>query len=116
MKTELTRRIESREATVGIIGMGYVGLPLALRFSEAGFWVTGFDEDPAKSEWIADRQRYFAHIADACIGAAVDCGLAVTTDMARTAECDAIIICVPTPLGTVTKNQIYRLSQAPWSL
>ena len=80
--------------------MGYVGLPLALRFSEAGFRVTGFDLDPAKAESIADRQSYFAHITDARISAAVDCGLAVATDMARTAECDAIIICVPTPLGS----------------
>jgi UDP-N-acetyl-D-glucosamine dehydrogenase len=100
MKTELTRRIESKEAVIGIIGMGYVGLPLALRFSEAGFRVTGFDLDPAKAESIADRQSYFAHIADARISAAVDCGLAVATDMARSAECDAIIICVPTPLGS----------------
>jgi UDP-N-acetyl-D-glucosamine dehydrogenase len=80
--------------------MGYVGLPLALRFSEAGFRVTGFDLDPAKAESIADRQSYFAHIADARISVAVDCGLAVTTNTARTAECDAIIICVPTPLGS----------------
>ena len=100
MKTELTRRIESKEAIIGIIGMGYVGLPLALRFSEAGFRVTGFDLDPAKAESIADRRSYFAHIADARISAAVDCGLAVTTDMVRSAECDAIIICVPTPLGS----------------
>jgi UDP-N-acetyl-D-glucosamine dehydrogenase len=100
MKTELTRRIESKEAVIGIIGMGYVGLPLALRFSEAGFRVTGFDLDPAKAESIADRQSYFAHIADARISVAVDCGLAVTTNTARTAECDAIIICVPTPLGS----------------
>ena len=49
MKRELTRRIESKEAVIGIIGMGYVGLPLALRFSEAGFRVTGFDVDPAQS-------------------------------------------------------------------
>ena len=100
MKTELTRRIESKEAVIGIIGMGYVGLPLALRFSEAGFRVLGFDVDPAKAESIANRQSYFAHIADARISAAVDCGLAVTTDMVRSAECDAIIICVPTPLGS----------------
>ena len=99
MKIELTRRIESKEAVIGIIGMGYVGLPLALRFSESGFRVTGFDLDPAKAESVAHRQSYFAHIADARISAAVDCGLTVTTDMARSAECDAIIICVPTPLG-----------------
>ena len=56
MKTELTRRIESKEAVIGMVGMGYVGLPpLALRFSEAGFWVVGFCEDPAKGDSIADR-------------------------------------------------------------
>ena len=56
--------------------------------------------DPAKAVSIAGRQSYFAHIADSRISAAVDCGLAVTADMARTAECDAIVICVPTPLGS----------------
>ena len=55
MKRELTRRIESKVAVIGIVGMGYVGLPLALRFSEAGFWVVGFCEDPAKAYSIADR-------------------------------------------------------------
>ena len=99
MKRDLTYRIESKEAIIGVIGMGYVGLPLALRFSEAGFRVTGFDIDPAKAESIANRQSYFAHIADVRISAAVDRGLAATIDMARAAECDAIIICVPTPLG-----------------
>ena len=83
MKRDLTYRIESKEAIIGVIGMGYVGLPLALRFSEAGFRVTGFDIDPAKAESIANRQSYFAHIADARISAAVDCGLAVTTGMVR---------------------------------
>ena len=53
MKPELTRRIESKEAIIGIIRMGYVGLPLALRFSEAGFLVTGFDVDPVKAVRIA---------------------------------------------------------------
>ena len=100
MKRDVIRRIESKEAIIGIIGMGYVGLPLALRFSEAGFRVRGVDLDSAKAESIADRQSYFAHIADARISSAVDRGLEVTTDMARTAECDAIIICVPTPLGS----------------
>ena len=84
---------------IGIIGMSYVGLPLALRFSEAGFRVTGFDVDPAKAVRIAERQSYFAQIDDARISAAMDFGLASTTDMARSAECDAIIKCVPTPLG-----------------
>jgi UDP-N-acetyl-D-glucosamine dehydrogenase len=100
MKRELIRRIELKEAIIGIIGMGYVGLPLALRFSEAGFRVAGFDVDPAKADSIAEQQSYLAHIPHSRIGAAVDCGLVVTIDMARLAECDAIIICVPTPLGS----------------
>ncbi len=99
MKCELTRRIEAKEAIIGIVGMGYVGLPLALCFSEAGFQVIGFDVDLAKAISIADRQSYFAHIPNVRIGAAVDSGLVVATDFARSAECDAIIICVPTPLG-----------------
>ena len=87
MKRELIRRIESKEAVIGIIGMGYVGLPLALRFSEAGFWTRGFDLDTSKADSIASRQSYLAHISDVRIGAAVDKGLAVTSDIARVADC-----------------------------
>ena len=99
MLPELTKRIEDRDSCIGIVGLGYVGLPLALRFAEAGFKVVGFDIDPRKAEAIAKRQSYFSHISHERVGGAVDQGLSVTSDMAKASDVDAIIICVPTPLG-----------------
>ena len=99
MLPELRKRIEDRDSPIGIVGLGYVGLPLALRFAEAGFKVVGFDIDPCKAEAISKRQSYFSHITDERIAAAVDQGLSVTSDMAKASEVDAIILCLPTPLG-----------------
>ena len=83
MLLELTKRIEDRDSSIGIVGLGYVGLPLALRFAEAGFKVVGFDIDPRKAEAIAKRQSYFSHISHERVGAAIDQGLSVTSDMAQ---------------------------------
>lgn len=99
MQNELITRIQSANAIIGVVGLGYVGLPLALRFVEAGFNVVGFDVDAAKAETIAHRQSYFSHIAHARVARAVDNGFVVTTDMSKCTEVDAMIICVPTPLG-----------------
>ena len=99
MKNELINRIQLGNATIGVIGLGYVGLPLVLRFAETGFNVIGFDVDAAKAETIANRKSYFSHIAHERVGQAVDNGFAVTADMAECALVDVIIICVPTPLG-----------------
>jgi UDP-N-acetyl-D-glucosamine dehydrogenase len=98
--THLLERIANRTARVGIIGQGYVGLPLALVFQEAGFPVTGFDVDPKKVELIAKGESYIKHIGAERVLAAVKSGkYTATTNFDRLAECDAIIICVPTPLG-----------------
>lgn len=99
MQNELVARFDTHKAIIGIIGLGYVGLPLALRFSEAGFEVRGFDVDPAKSQAIAKGLSYFSHISNHRVKQAVENGLTVTADMAESARVDAIIICVPTPLG-----------------
>ena len=99
MKNELIDQILSRSAIIGIIGLGYVGLPLALRFAESGFKVIGFDVDATKAETIANRQSYFTHITHDQVSEAVDRGFTATGDMAKCALIDAIIICVPTPLG-----------------
>ncbi len=94
----LIERCRTRTARVGVIGLGYVGLPLALRFAEAGFPVVGFDIDPAKAAAIASGRSYFLHIPDSAVAAARRRGLEATTDVRRAAEADALIICVPTPL------------------
>jgi UDP-N-acetyl-D-glucosamine dehydrogenase len=84
---------------VGIIGCGYVGLPLGLRFAEAGHRVTGFDTDPAKVEKLNKGQTYIQHIPQNKIQQFVQSKhFAATTDFARLAEVDAVLICVPTPL------------------
>jgi UDP-N-acetyl-D-glucosamine dehydrogenase len=84
---------------IGIVGLGYVGLPLGLAFAKAGNTVLGFDTDPAKIEALAKGESYIHHIPSATIAEAVQAGrLSATCDFARAAEPDAIVICVPTPL------------------
>ncbi|MCS3904365.1 UDP-N-acetyl-D-glucosamine dehydrogenase [Methylohalomonas lacus] len=99
MKQSLLDRIDNRSATIGIIGLGYVGLPLMLRFVEVGFRVLGFDIDPVKADRLNAGESYIEHIPAAKIRAAVKAGLfEASADMSRSAEPDALIICVPTPL------------------
>src|SRR5205823_10784797 len=93
-------RVAARQATVGVIGQGYVGLPLALVFREAGFTVTGFDVDPEKVASISRGESFIRHIGAKRVAKAVASGqYTATTDFDRLERCDAIIICVPTPLG-----------------
>ena len=96
----LLDRIETRTAIVGVIGLGYVGLPLVLLFSESGFPVIGFDVDETKTAALARGESYIRHIGPERVAAAFTGGkAAATVDYDRLAECDAILICVPTPLG-----------------
>jgi len=92
-------RVEARETRVAIIGLGYVGLPLALLFSEAGFSVTGFDIDTAKVAALNEGRSYIHRITAAEIAAARAAGFRASTDFAELRECDAVLICVPTPLA-----------------
>ncbi|MBO0902422.1 nucleotide sugar dehydrogenase [Jiella sp. MQZ13P-4] len=99
MAAAFVGRVESREAKVGIVGLGYVGLPLLLAFHAAGFRTFGFDIDPAKIEKLQGGKSYIHHIAEKRIAALVGSGRTVlTTDYSRIAEVDAMLICVPTPL------------------
>jgi UDP-N-acetyl-D-glucosamine dehydrogenase len=94
----LRAKIEARSARVGIIGLGYVGLPLALLFSEEKFPVTGFDVDAKKVATLEEGGSYIYRIPPTDIQTARGRGFRATADYARTGEMDAIIICVPTPL------------------
>ena len=95
----LKDRLCRRECTIGVIGLGYVGLPLVLRFGEVGFRVIGFDIDPAKVKRLNDGGSYIQHVAAARVQALVGGGrFEATVDLERLTEPDAIIICVPTPL------------------
>ena len=95
----LKERIASKYASVGIYGLGYVGLPLALRFAEVGMKVLGFDIDPRKVEMLNAGQSYIERLEAELILTARSQGFEATGDFARTAEVDALIICVPTPLN-----------------
>ena len=92
-------KIQSRTAKVGVIGMGYVGLPLALLFSEQSFPVTGFDIDKKKVDVLEAGGSYIYRIAPTEIQAARSHGFTATSDYANITSMDAIIICVPTPLN-----------------
>ncbi|TMB58948.1 MAG: nucleotide sugar dehydrogenase [Deltaproteobacteria bacterium] len=95
----LIDRIRRREARCGIIGLGYVGLPLALEFARAGFHTTGIDVDAGKVERIGAGRSYIVDVSDAEIAEAVEAGrLVATTDFAAIRDLDTINICVPTPL------------------
>jgi UDP-N-acetyl-D-glucosamine dehydrogenase len=99
VKKELVERLNSRTAHIGIIGLGYVGLPLVLRYLEVGYRVTGFDIDIRKVTRLNAGESYIERIAGETIRKARDGGFEATTDFSRAAEVDALIICVPTPLN-----------------
>lgn len=92
-------KFKSRDALIGIVGLGYVGLPLMLRYNAIGFRVLGIDIDTVKVEKLNAGQSYIEHIASEHISAARTSGFEATCDFARVSECDALILCVPTPLN-----------------
>jgi UDP-N-acetyl-D-glucosamine dehydrogenase len=96
---QLTTRLRERDAVIGIVGLGYVGLPLTLRYAEAGFRVLGIDIDGDKVQRLNRGESYIRHIATTDVARARANGFEATTDFSRAGEPDALIICVPTPLG-----------------
>src|ERR1700686_4406874 len=102
---------------VRIIGCGYVGLPLGLRFAEAGHRVTGFDTDPIKVEKLNRGQSYIQHISQNKIQQFVQSKhFGATTDFARLAEMDAVLICVPTPLDQRREPDLSYVEQTAQSI
>jgi len=96
---DLKQKMETREARIGIIGMGYVGLPLALLFSGERFRVTGFDIEPEKVATLNAGGSYIVRILPSAIQEAKKAGFKATADYSEIAQMDAVIICVPTPLN-----------------
>ena len=100
MKHQLLARFNDKSAVIGIIGLGYVGLPLLLRFAEVGYRVLGFDIDQSKIDRLREGRSYIKHIPASSIADMNSRGLFDgTTDFGRAGEADALIICVPTPLN-----------------
>lgn len=102
----LEELFDKKKATIGIIGLGYVGLPLLLRFSIVGYKVLGIDIDGVKVHKLNGRESYIEHISDDRIAGAINSGFEATTDFSRAYECDALILCVPTPLNKYREPDI----------
>ena len=99
IKNEIINLIKDRSARIGVIGLGYVGLPLATEFAGKGFKAIGFEVDESKAAQINAGRSYIGDVASEAIKTAVDAGrLRATTDFDDLKECEAIVICVPTPL------------------
>jgi UDP-N-acetyl-D-glucosamine dehydrogenase len=96
---DLLTRLNDKQAIIGILGLGYVGLPLMLRFAEVGYRVLGLDIDQVKVDKLNAGQSYIEHIPADAIRTALAVGFSATIDFSRARECDALILCVPTPLN-----------------
>lgn len=113
-KTQILQKITNNQETIGIIGLGYVGLPLAVNFAEAGVKVIGFDKNPEKVDKINHGTNYIGDIRDAVLREVVvdKLTLEATTDATRMKECDALIIAVPTPLDRFRKPDMSYIESA----
>ncbi len=99
MKQEIINKLNDKSAVIGIVGLGYVGLPLMLRYIEVGYQVIGLDIDESKVDALNAGKSYIEHISADAIKHATQNGFTATTDFSKAAEADALIICVPTPLN-----------------
>ncbi len=110
---ELGARIEAREARVGVMGLGYVGLPLAVEFAKAGFRVTGFDLDPEKVRSLAEGRSYIEDVPTEEVAAAREAGrLTATSDFGELSATDVVNVCVPTPLTKAKDPDFSHLAKA----
>lgn len=109
-------KFNNKQAVIGIVGLGYVGLPLMLRYNGIGFKVLGIDINEKKVEDLNSGISDIAHIPCASIAAAVKTGFAATTDFSRISECDAIILCVPTPLNKYREPDLSYVTSTTNSL
>jgi UDP-N-acetyl-D-glucosamine dehydrogenase len=109
----LFQKIEANQEVIGIIGLGYVGLPLAVSFAQAGIKVLGFDKSQGKVDKINHGDNYIKDIRDAVLREVVEnITLTATTDFTKIKECDALLICVPTPLDKFRKPDMSYIESA----
>ena len=115
----LIDRLKRKRATIGLIGLGYAGLPIAFNFAEAGFRTIGFDIDPAKTARLCRGESYIGHIPSERVAALVRNGrFTAVSSFSKLAECDATVICVPTPLAegrvpdlTFVTNTVHQVKE-----
>src|SRR5271163_4184166 len=113
---EIQQKLVDRTARIGIIGLGYVGLPLALLFAEEGFPVTGFDIDPSKVDTLNGGGSYIVRITPEAIHDARRHGFSATADYSQIAAMDAVLICVPTPLNDYHEPDLSYVTQTAKSI
>jgi UDP-N-acetyl-D-glucosamine dehydrogenase len=113
-KKEIIEKIKNNSEIIGIIGLGYVGLPLAVNFAEAGIHVIGFEKSQEKADLVNKGDNYISDIRDAVLREVVveKLTLEATTDVTRMKECDALIIAVPTPLDKFRKPDMLYIESA----
>lgn len=99
VKSHLIDSLNTKKAVIGIVGLGYVGLPLLMRYCDVGYKVIGFDIDKEKVTKLLDGKSYIEHIPDASVERALIQGFDATAEFSRASEADALILCVPTPLN-----------------
>src|ERR1039457_4111943 len=109
----LKNKFETHSGTVGILGLGYVGLPLACEFAKAGFSVTGFEVDASKVKSLLAGKSYVGDVDSQAIRDLVKGKrLTATTDFGRLSSLDAVIVCVPTPLNKTKAPDVSYIDQA----
>lgn len=99
LKKQFCKKVDDNSLVIGIYGLGYVGIPLAQRIAEVGLKVVGFDILQERVDQLNRGESPIKHLSDDSIAGIIEAGFEATTDFSRTSECDALIICVPTPLN-----------------
>ena len=112
MLDQLKQRLDGRTARIGVIGLGYVGLPLILRLSAQGFPVAGFDINEGHVSGLRAGRSPFTHIPDSDVATLAAADTILTTDFARVAEVDAVLICLPTPLDQYRQPDLSYVTES----
>ena len=113
MSNNLQSRIESKDAKIGVVGLGYVGLPLAVEFAKAGFSVTGIDIAQERVDQLNRGDNYISDVDDSEINSLVESGvLTATSDYSVVSDLDAVSICVPTPLSKLKDPDVSFIQSA----